>query len=103
MRHERRKTARNYTKDDGRPFAAGLQGQAANHLKLLGSKALVVSVEEKAPRRCQVWTTKMSASEPRRTCRNVKDDIKTRGASHSWEELGRYLLTGRVVSGIHVA
>ncbi len=101
--HERRVTARNYTKDEGRPFAAGLQGQAANHLKLLGSKALVVSVEEKAPRRCQVWTTKMSASEPRRTCRNVKDDIKTRGASRSWEELGRYLLTGRVVSGIHVA
>ncbi len=103
LRHERRETARNYTKDEGRPFAAGLQGQAANHLKLLGSKALVVSVEEKAPRRCQVWTTKMSASEPRRTCRNVKDDIKTRGASRSWEELGRYLLTGRVVSGIHVA
>jgi hypothetical protein len=103
LRHERRKTARNCTKDEGRPFAAGRQGQAANHLKLLGAKALVVSVEEKAPRRCQVWTTKMSASEPRRTCRNVKDDIKTRGVSRSWEELGRYLLTGRVVSGIHVA
>jgi hypothetical protein len=103
LRHERRKTARNYTKDEGRPFAAGLQGQAANHLKLLGAKALVVSVEEKAPRRCQVWTTKMSASEPRRTCRNVKDDIKTRGVSRSWEERGRYLPTSRVVSGIHVA
>jgi hypothetical protein len=79
LRHERRITARNYTKDEGRPFAAGLQGQAANHLKLLEAKALVVSVEEKAPRRCQVWTTKMSASKPRTTCRNVKDDIKTRG------------------------
>jgi hypothetical protein len=97
------RTARNCTKDEGRPFAAGLQGQAANHLKLLESKALVVSVEEKAPRRCQVWTTKMSASEPRRTCRNVKDDIKTRGVSRSWEQRGRDLLTGRVVSGIHVA
>jgi hypothetical protein len=97
------RTARNYTKDEGRPFAAGLQGQAANHLKLLESKALVVSVEEKAPRRCQVWTTKMSASEPRRTCRNVKDDIKTRGVSRAWEPRGRDLLTGRVVSGIHVA
>jgi hypothetical protein len=103
LRHERRITARNYTKDEGRPFAAGLQGRAANHLKLLESKALVVSVEEKAPRRCQVWTTKMSASKPRTTCRNVKDDIKTRGASRSWEERGRDLLTGRVVSGIHVA
>ena len=75
----------------------------SDHLKLLESKALVVSVEEKAPRRCQVGTTKMSTSEPRMTCRNVKDDIKTRGASRSWEERGRYLLTGRVVSGIHVA
>jgi hypothetical protein len=103
LRHERRITARNYTKDEGRPFAAGLQGRAANHLKLLESKALVVSVEEKAPRRCQVWTTKMSVSKPRTTCRNVKDDIKTRGASRSWEERGRDLLTGRVVSGIHVA
>jgi len=103
LRHERRKTARNDTKDEGRPFAAGLQGQAANHLKLLGSTALVVRVEEKAPRRCKAWPTKMSASEPRKTCRNVKDDIKTRGASRSWEARGRYLLTGRVVSGIHGA
>ena len=103
LRYERRKTARNYTKDEGRSFAAGLQGQAANHLKLLGAKALVVSVEEKAPRRCQVWTTKRSPSEPRRTCRNVQDDLKTRGGARSWEERGRHLRTGRVVSGIHVA
>jgi hypothetical protein len=64
---------------------------------------MVVSVEEKAPRRCQVRITKMSASEPRATCRNVEDDIKTRGVSRFWEELGRDLLTDRVVSGIHVA
>ena len=30
------------------PFEAGLQGQASNHLKLLWSKATVVSVKEKS-------------------------------------------------------
>jgi len=39
---------RNCTKDEGRPLGVGLQEQASNHLKLLWSKALVVSVEEKA-------------------------------------------------------
>lgn len=97
LRHE------NCTKDEGRPFEAVLQGEASNHLKRLGSKALVVSVEDKAHMMCQVWTKKMSVSEPRMTCRNVKDDIKTRVASRFWDELGGYLLTVRVVSGIHVA
>lgn len=97
MRHE------NCTKDEGRPFEAVLQGEASNHLKRLGSKALVVSVEEKAHVMCQVQTTKMSVSKPRMTCRNVKDDIKTRVASRFREELGGYLLTVRAVPGIHVA
>ena len=63
----------------------------------------MVSVEDKASKRCQVRIKKMSANEPRLTCRNVKDDIKTRVASRFWDELGGYLLTVRVVSGIHVA
>jgi hypothetical protein len=50
-----------------------------------------------------VWTKKMSESEPRMTRRNVKGDIKTRVASRSWDELGRFLLTVRAVSGVHVA
>ena len=79
---------RNCTKDEGRPFEAALQGEASNHLKLLGSKASVVSVEEKAHKMCQVGTKKMSESEPRMTRRNVKDGIKTRVASRSWDELG---------------
>jgi hypothetical protein len=36
------------TRDEGRSLEAGLQGQASNHLKLLWSKAMVVSVKEKA-------------------------------------------------------
>ena len=77
--------------------------EASNHLKLLRSKAVVVSVEEKAHKMCQVGSKKMSESEPRMTRRNVKDGIKTRVASRSWDKLGRYLLTVRAVSGVHVA
>ena len=70
LRHEHSKTVRNCTKDEGRPFGAALQGEAPNHLKLLGSKAPVVSGEEKAHTMCQVETRKMSESEPRATRRN---------------------------------
>jgi hypothetical protein len=42
-------TVCNCTKDEGRPFEAVLQGKASNHLKLLWSKAMVVSVGEKVP------------------------------------------------------
>ena len=43
--------ARNCAEDEGRPLGAGLQEQASNHLKLLWSKAMVVSVEEKSRQR----------------------------------------------------
>jgi len=36
------------TKDEGRPLGAVMQVKASNHLKLLWSKAMVVSVKEKA-------------------------------------------------------
>ena len=56
---------RNCTGDEGRPLGAGLQEQASNYLKLLWSRAMVVSVEEKVPQgRDQVWIREMSASEP---------------------------------------
>jgi hypothetical protein len=44
---------RNCTKDDpaAAGLGAGLQEQASNHLKLLWSKAMVVSVEEKSRQR----------------------------------------------------
>jgi hypothetical protein len=38
----------NCAKDEGRPLGAGLQEQASNHLKLLWSRARVVSVKEKS-------------------------------------------------------
>lgn len=36
------------TEDEGRPLEAAIQVEASNHLKLLWSKAMVVSVKEKA-------------------------------------------------------
>ena len=36
--------------DGGRPSGAALQEEASNYLKLLWSRAMVVSVEEKAER-----------------------------------------------------
>ena len=38
----------NCAKDEGRPLGADLQELASNHLKLLWSKAMVVSVVEKS-------------------------------------------------------
>ena len=38
-----------YVEDGGRPSGAALQEEASNHLKLLWSRAMVVSVEEKVP------------------------------------------------------
>ena len=38
------------TEDEGRPLGAAMQVEASNHLKLLWSKAMVVSVKEKAKR-----------------------------------------------------
>ena len=46
--------------DGGRPSEAVLQGEASNRLKLLWSKAMVVSVEEKAHKMRQVWIKKVS-------------------------------------------
>ena len=38
------------TEDEGRPFEAAVQAEASNHRKLLWTKAMVVSVTEKARR-----------------------------------------------------
>jgi hypothetical protein len=37
------------TGDEGRPLEAAMQVEASNHLKLLWSKAMVVSVKDKVP------------------------------------------------------
>src|SRR3954454_24376722 len=54
-----------------RPFEVGFREQASNHPKRHRSKAIVVSVGEKAGDTCQVWVTETSVSEPLMTCRNI--------------------------------
>jgi len=46
---------------------------------------------------------KTNESEPLKTCRKRRDDIKTRGESLTWEKSIGNLFTGWVVSGIKVA
>jgi hypothetical protein len=54
LRHEAAK------RDGGRPSEIGMQVQIPNHLKLLWTKAMVVSVEEKAHEMCQVRIKKVN-------------------------------------------
>ena len=50
-RYCKRSVPRSRVEDEGGPFGVGLQEWASNHLKLLWSKAMVVSVEEKSRHR----------------------------------------------------
>ena len=55
-----------------------MQVQAPNQLKLLRSRAVVVSVERKgAARPRQVRTMKTNASKPLMTCRKRRDGVET--------------------------
>ncbi|HEY5477543.1 MAG TPA: reverse transcriptase domain-containing protein [Tepidiformaceae bacterium] len=74
------------TRDEGArpvvwwPFAAALQGEAANHREVRRSRAGVLSVADKARHRArQVWITKASESEPPLKCRKRIGDIRNRG------------------------
>ena len=51
LRYTKHSAPRSRAGDEGGPLGAGLQEQASNHLKLLWSKAMVVSVEEKSRHR----------------------------------------------------
>ena len=62
---------RSCMEDEGRPFEVGFREQASNHPKRHRSKAVVVSVGEKAGDTGQVWITETSVSEPLMTCRNI--------------------------------
>src|SRR5918993_598335 len=62
---------RSCMEDEGRPFEVGFRERASNHPKRHRSKAVVVSVGEKAGDTGQVWVTETSVSEPLMTCRNI--------------------------------
>ena len=86
-----------------RPPAIGLQEQIANHRKRLWSKAMDVSVTEKASLRRQVWIKKTNASEPLLNCRKLRDDVETGEYVLPRDKSGGYLFTGQAASGIEVA
>jgi hypothetical protein len=50
-----------------------------------------------------VRTTETSASEPLKTCRKRRDDVKTGGESLIREKPGRNLLTAQAASGMKAA
>jgi len=91
-------------KDEGRPLEVGLQELASNHLKLHWSRAIVVSVKEKAWQRpCQVRIREASASELLLRCRNEMDDVRTGGLTVLQDKSKRGLFTAWAASGIKVA
>jgi hypothetical protein len=91
-------------RDEGWPLEAGVQAQASNHLELRGSRARVVSVEEKGGTRSrQVRAKETSGSEPLMTCRKRRDDVKTGGKSLTRDESGGDLLTAQAASGTKAA
>ncbi len=72
--------------DEGRPLGAGLQEQASNHLKLLWSKVMVVSVEEKS--RLRIAAGMVQGDERERTTDEVS---KHNGRRQNW---GSFLVSG---------
>ncbi len=88
-------------RDEGRPLGIGLQEQVPNHPKLLWSRAMVVSIEEKLLHdgsRCDSGRrTKVNHS---MKCRKAKDDVKTGGWQLLRDKRRSDLLTGCAASGI---
>jgi hypothetical protein len=92
------------TRDEGRPLEAAVQAEASNHPWLLPLNEVVVSAMGKGRvRPCQVWTVESNVSEPLRTCRKRRDDVKTRGESLLWDQSGGHLVTGQMASGMEAA
>jgi hypothetical protein len=95
---------RNCTRDEGRPLEVGLQEQASNHLKLLWSKAMVVSVKEKA--RHKTVSGVDQGAERKRTTDEVS---KFKGWRQNWwlslhqDKSRGCLLTAWAASGMKVA
>jgi len=90
--------------DERGPLGAGLQEQASNHLKLLWSKAMVVSVMEKS--RLRLWQVRIretSTSEPLMRRRNELDGVKTGGLCVCQDKHRGNLLTVCAAPGVKVA
>ena len=85
------------------PSGTALQGEVSNRRRLLRSRAVVVSVAEKAHVMRQVRAGKANVSEPLLKRRKRSGVIRTGVQSLPREEPGGCLLTGQVVTGVKVA
>lgn len=91
-------------KDEGRPFGTAMQVEVPNHRKLLRTKAVVVSVTEKAKRDFVRYVPmETNTSEPLINCRKRRNVIKTGKESLSRDESGGNLITDQTVTGMEAA
>ena len=82
-----------------RPLGIGFKEQIPKHLKLLCSKGMVVSVEEKAGVTRQLSCKEMNGSEPLKSRRNYKTMPKRVCRGDDSDEHGRDLVTACAASG----
>ena len=80
-------------RNEGGPLEAAVQAEASNYRKRLGSKALVVSVTEKAWLDHVKCVAERRMIEPLRKGRKSRNDVKTGRESLARDESGRYLFT----------
>ena len=91
------------TDDEGRPFGIAIQVEIPNRLKLLWTKATVVSVKEKTRLDLVRYVLRRRINEPLITCRNPIGCHQNQGAPLPWDKSGRNLFTDQMVTGIKVA
>ena len=91
--------------DGGGPTGTAMQVEVSNHPEVLWTKAMVLSVREKAVENGQVWTVEMNeAVNHLRKCRKHRNPIKTGGGqSLTRDKHDGNLFTGYAVGGAKVA
>jgi hypothetical protein len=88
------------TRDEGRPLNPDCRIWVQTTGCCFGPMAEVVSESGKGRARpCQVRVEKTSESKPPMNCRKRRNDVKTRGQSLLWDQLGGNLLTVQAASG----
>lgn len=90
-------------RDGGRPSEIGMQVRVSNRLKLLWTKAMVVSGEEKASRRCQVWIPKVSGERTNARIENFSGGVNIGVATLPQDQSRGNLPTGSMAPGVQLA
>ena len=80
-----------------------MQVQVSNHLKLLWAKAMVVSVEEKAYKICQVRITKVSVERTNARIENFPDGVEMGVVTLLQDQSRGNLCTASMTPGVQLA